>query len=165
MLQPIQISVSVNIGLSEELQGFLSSVLSREQQPTAAAAPKKAKEPKADKPAPRPMETAEEKQPQPAEVTPQPAAPRAKECTPVDVRDALERTRKRIEGEDYATNTQGESYQKWHNALTAWFKATARSLGGTKPSDLPDEESRARFIAYCDSLEITNDELPPVQAD
>lgn len=160
MLQPIQISVSVNIGLSEELQGFLSSVLSREQLPTAAAAPKKTKEPKADKPAPRPMETAEEKQPQPAEI-----APRAKECTPVDVRDALERTRKRIEGEDYATNTQGESYQKWHNALTAWFKATAHALGGTKPSDLPDDDSRARFIAYCDSLEITNDELPPVQAD
>lgn len=95
-----------------------------------------------------------------AEAAPEPAAQEAeKELTEVDVRAAMDRTRRRIEGENYKEDTNGEGYKKWHRALTGWFKATAAIYGADKPSALPDHESRAGFIADCDQVIIKNGEL------
>ncbi|WP_308394276.1 hypothetical protein [Prevotella sp.] len=82
-----------------------------------------------------------------------------KEYTEVDIRAAMDRTRKRIEGEDYKEKPDSEGYKTWHKRLTAWFKNTAALCGAEKPSALPDSESRAKFIAACDAVEIKGDEL------
>ncbi|MGM9688269.1 MAG: hypothetical protein ACI3YD_04390, partial [Alloprevotella sp.] len=79
--------------------------------------------------------------------------------TEVDVRAAMERTRKRIEGEDYRENTDGEGYRTWHRRLTGWFKGTAALLGAEKPSALADSESRRKFIEACDGVRVEGDEL------
>ena len=84
-----------------------------------------------------------------------------KEYTEVDVRAAMDRTRQRIEGEDYKQKTDSEGYKKWHRALTAWFKQTAAELGADKPSQLPTSETRANFIHQCDEVEVINDKLQP----
>lgn len=174
-MQPIQINVQVNVGLNAELYTLLSTVLNRPAQVAEQPAA-----PKPNKPAPQPKpevtnEPAEGKaeaakdtpEPQPA---PQPeAAPipepepvpqaMAKEYTVVDVRAAMDRTRKRIEGENYKENPDGEGYKKWHRQLTAWFKNTAAILGAEKPSALPDSESIEKFIQCCDAVQVKGDEL------
>ncbi|WP_299230263.1 hypothetical protein [uncultured Bacteroides sp.] len=76
------------------------------------------------------------------------------------MREAIDRTRKRIEGENYKENTDGEGYKKWHRALNGWFKNTAAVCGGVdKPSNLPDSECRERFIALCDAVYVKDNEL------
>lgn len=97
--------------------------------------------------------TAEEEEPAPA------AAPTEKIYTEVDVREAMDRTRRRIEGEDYKTNTDGELYKKWHRKLTGWFKNTAAIYGSDKPSTLPDSDSRRKFIEDCDRVHTNEDDL------
>lgn len=134
VMQPIQINVQVNIGLTSELFTLLSSVVNR------------------------PAQLAE----LPAAPEPQPQAPakeETKEYTEVDVRAAMDRTRKRIEGENYKEKTDSEGYKKWHRVLTGWFKNTAAMFGAEKPSALPDSESRAKFIACCDAVQVKGDEL------
>ena len=64
----------------------------------------------------------------------------------------MERTRKRIEGEDYKENTSSEKYKKYHRALTAEFKNLASFLGSDKPSALPSSELRETFCNQCDAL-------------
>ena len=71
----------------------------------------------------------------------------------------MDEARKRIEGEDYKTNTESEGRKKWHRALTGWFKNTAALLGADKPSELPDSESRRQFIELCAKVKVENDEL------
>ena len=66
----------------------------------------------------------------------------------------MDRTRKRIEGEDYKENTDSELYKKWHRRLTGWFKQTSAIFGAEKPS-----ESRHKFIACCDALDVEGDEF------
>lgn len=179
-MQPIQINVQVNIGLNDGLYSLLAAVINNRQteaQPAVAEPTKK--QPKAkpqaavDKPADAPKpEAATGKQaaePQPEvqtdEPTPEPAdAPKpetegAKEYTEVDVRAAMDRTRKRIEGENYKEQTDSEGYKKWHRTLTGWFKTTAAACGAEKPSALPDSESRGKFIVCCDAVRVENDEL------
>lgn len=115
-------------------------------------------QPEAAKPEPEPapvQEPAPEPQPEPQA----PAQEGAKEYTEVDVRAAMDRTRKRIEGENYKEKTDSEGYKKWHRALTGWFKNTAAMFGAEKPSALPDSESRAKFIACCDAVYVKGDEL------
>lgn len=95
-----------------------------------------------------------------AEAAPEPAAQEAeKELTEVDVRAAMDRTRRRIEGENYKEDTNSEGYKKWHRVLTGQFKAIAALHGADKPSALPDHASRAAFIAEVDELIIKNGEL------
>ncbi len=173
-MQPIQINVSVNIGVNQELYGLLSSLLNRPQVEAETAVPAQ-KRPRAarqqqveNKPAPEPVQ---EQKPEPQqEAAPVEAAaeqqapaeqpePAAKEYTEVDVREAMDRTRKRIEGENYKEQTDSEPYKKWHRRLTAFFKNTAALYGSDKPSTLPDSESRAKFIACCDAVYVKNDEL------
>lgn len=174
-MQPIQINVQVNVGLNAELYTLLSAVLNRPAQVAelpAAPKPNKpakpqpkpevANKPTEDKAAaamPEPEAPANEPQPEPTPAPePQPQNDK-KEYTEVDVRAAMDRTRKRIEGENYKEKTDSEGYKRWHRTLTGWFKNTAAMFGAEKPSALPDSESRAKFIACCDAVTVKNDEL------
>lgn len=175
-MQPIQINVQVNVGLNAELYTLLSAVLNRPAQVAelpAAPKPNKPAKPQpkpevANKPtgskaetvtdAPEPQPTPE---PEPAQA-PEPTQTEQagqKEYTEVDVRAAMDRTRRRIEGENYKEKTDSEGYKRWHRTLTGWFKNTAAMFGAEKPSALPDSESRAKFIACCDAVTVKNDEL------
>lgn len=168
-MQPIQINVQVNIGLNSELFALLTSVMNRPAQVAELPAAPRNKKPAKPQPEPKPEVTnqpdpndgqataSEEPEPTP-EPEPVPQAT-AKEYTEVDVRAAMERTRKRIEGENYKEKTDSEGYKKWHRVLTGWFKNTAAMYGAEKPSALPDSESRAKFIACCDAVQVKGDEL------
>lgn len=164
-MQPIQINVQVNVGLNDNVVTLLSALLNKGTAPATEAAPRKpaakpqtVEQPKpAEQEQPKPKaETAEQPVEQPA---PTDAAPAGKEYTEVDVRAAMDRTRKRIEGEDYKENTDSELYKKWHRRLTGWFKQTSAIFGAEKPSALTDSESRHKFIAYCDALNVEGDEF------
>lgn len=162
-MQSIQINVSVNIGVTPELNGLLSSLLSRPQVEALDATPVQ-KKPRAAKQQPvvenrQEVKTETAEAAAPAETTPVETAPENKTYAEVDVREAMDRTRKRIEGENYKENPNGELYQKWHRRLTAFFKNTAALYGSEKPSTLPDSESRYRFIACCDAVYVKDDEL------
>lgn len=157
---PIQINVSVNIGVTAELMSFLSSLMN--SRPTAEAT--QAAAPAVENPQaetieePKQEATSETK----VEAEAEPEKPVSKQeqpkgCTEVDVRAAIDRTRRRIEGENWKENPDDEGYKKWHRALTSWFKSTATAYGADKPSALPDNESRQKFISDCDSLEVTED--------
>ena len=180
-MQPIQINVQVSIGLNSELSALLMSVVNRPAQVAELPAAPRSKKPAKSQPEPKPevtnqptptdgQATAEKPEPAPEapaetaeqEPTPEPEpVPQAtaKEYTEVDVRAAMERTRKRIEGENYKEKTDSEGYKKWHRVLTGWFKNTAAMFGAEKPSALPDSESRAKFIACCDAVCVKGDEL------
>ena len=156
-MDTIKINVNVQIGVTKELFGLLSAFQHRPA-PAVAAAPAESK----------PGEAAEVEQPKPEpEAKKEEAAPKAeakkeeapanKEYTEVDVRAAMERTRKRIEGDDYKENTNGEKYKKYHRQLTANFKNIAALLGSEKPSALPSSELRETFCAQCDELVIGED--------
>lgn len=88
----------------------------------------------------------------PAEAGPAPVSPE-------DVRAAMDRARRRIEGEDYKENTAGEEYKKWHRPMTDFFKKIAREISGTtdKPSMLPDDDARRKFIAWSDAIIVNSD--------
>ena len=144
-MDPIKITVNVQIGLTDELHSFLSKLIPAA--PAIAA-------PAAKEPAAQPETKEVEPEPQPeAEVTNQEPTPEpAKEYTEVDVRAAMDRTRKRFEGEDYKDKTDSDLYKKYHRALTAQFKNMAAVLGSDKPSTLPSSELREAFIKMCDEL-------------
>lgn len=87
----------------------------------------------------------------------EPAAPaEVKAPTVADVRAAMDRCRKRIEGENYATDTKSEGYQKYHKALTAEFKRISALLGSDKPSGLAEDQRRS-FIDEANLLDIMED--------
>ena len=97
-----QLNIAVNIGVTDELKQLLTSIFTAScYAPTPIAA---------DKLVPPTIKLlSEEPQPTVAEDEPAPAAaPTEKIYTEVDVREAMDRTRRRIEGEDYKTNTDGE---------------------------------------------------------
>ena len=106
-------------------------------------------------PAPGPVpEPTDEPDPVPA---PEPVKEPEKYPAEADVRDAIDRCRRRIEGEDYDTNAQSEGRKKYHNALAAWFRQTAELIGGiNKPSKLPPEKREA-FIKECERTVILED--------
>lgn len=148
-----QLNIAVNIGVTDELKQLLTSIFTAScYAPTPIAANEVApvKLPTED---PQPVDSVATS----AEVaTEQPAE---KIYTEVDVREAMDRTRRRIEGEDYKTNTDGELYKKWHRKLTGWFKNTAAIYGSDKPSTLPDSDSRRKFIEDCDRVHTNEDDL------
>ena len=173
-MQPIQINVLVNIGMDSALLSMLSGLVTTAQtaapaaqqpqrKPKAEAKPKQVNQPAAQQPAAEAAAeaapAAEETAPASGEAKPEPMPEKPKEYTEVDIRAAMDRTRKRIEGEDYKEKPDSEGYKTWHKRLTAWFKNTAALCGAEKPSALPDSESRAKFIAACDAVEIKGDEL------
>ena len=149
IMQPIEIRINVTVGVASGLEALLGMLTMRNNQ-----APVMLREAPAPSPAPS-AETA----PEPAQ--PKPEAP-AKNGTAVsmeEVRAAMDRARKRIEGEDYKEKTTGESYKKWHRPLTDFFKKIAKEISGTtdKPSMLPDDDSRRKFIAWSDAIIINSD--------
>lgn len=178
-MQAIQIQISVTVGLTKELHGLLSEALGRQREGAGAPGPAGEGKGAEQRTAPQtwPEEaapaTAQEPQQRPEEaVLPQPqpeaAAPvsspgqegqEEKEYTVVDVRAAMDRARMRIEGADYKENPGSEAYQKWHKALTGWFKSTSAVFGAEKPSLLPDSESRRKFVECCNGLRVDGGEL------
>lgn len=159
-MDTIKINVNVQIGVTKELFGLLSAFQHRPA-PAVAAAPAESKPGEAAAPAeveqPKPEPEAKKEEAAPKAEAKKEAAPANKEYTEVDVRAAMERTRKRIEGDDYKENTNGEKYKKYHRQLTAKFKNIAALLGSEKPSALPSSELRETFCAQCDKLVIGED--------
>ena len=172
-MQPIEINVRINIGLESGLYALLVAGMNRaalkdtdrycdpkgpQGKKGGEGCPPQTNERVAETMKP---EATEAPAPEPG---PQPQAPakeetKTKEYTEVDVRAAMDRTRKRIEGEDYKENPDSEGYKKWHKTLTGWFKNTAAVLGAEKPSALPDSESRRKFIESCGAVQVKGDEL------
>lgn len=159
-MDTIKINVNVQIGVTKELFGLLSAFQHRPA-PAVAAAPAESKPGEAAAPAeveqPKPEPEAKKEEAAPKAEAKKEEAPANKEYTEVDVRAAMERTRKRIEGDDYKENTNGEKYKKYHRQLTAAFKNIAALLGSEKPSALPSSELRETFCAQCDNLVIGED--------
>lgn len=163
-MQEININVRVQIGVTDALCGLLSAFAKNAVPGVVAAqptpAPAQEKEPAEAAPV---QPAAEVQKPEATAVeavpVPEPAPEAEKELTEVDVRAAMDRTRRRIEGENYKEDTSSEGYKKWHRALTGWFKAVAALHGADKPSALPDHESRKGFIAECDQVQIKDDQL------
>lgn len=158
-MQPIQINVHVKVGLDSALSALITPLISNLQvgQPAGQkkAAAKTADEVK--------QSISEDPEPTDAELPAEDPTPArqetVKEYTEVDVREAMDRTRKRIEGKNYKEKTDSEGYKKWHRVLTAWFKNTAAVFGAEKPSALPDSESRRKFIEACDAVYVKDGEL------
>ena len=159
-MDTIKINVNVQIGVTKELFGLLSAFQHRPA-PAVSAAPAESKSGEAAAPAevkqPKPEPEAKKEEEASKAEAKKEAAPANKEYTEVDVRAAMERTRKRIEGDDYKENTNGEKYKKYHRQLTAEFKNIAALLGSEKPSALPSSELRESFCAQCDELVIGED--------
>lgn len=164
-MKEFNINVHVQIGITDALFGLLSAFAKSAPAPVAVTAQVPAETTPAP-PAPVEQTKAEVATQEPEAQAPatveeaQPAAPEPqKEFTEVDVRAAMDRTRRRIEGENYKEDTNGEGYKKWHRVLTGQFKAIAALHGADKPSALPDHASRAAFIAEVDELIIKDGEL------
>lgn len=173
-MEPIKINVNVQVGVTEELYNLLRNLLPGAK-PVAAPEPavqqQESKTDEAPQPAevinpeptpePKKEEISKEEEAAPAkEAAPEPEEPaEVKEYTEVDVRAAMERARKRIEGEDYKENTSSEKYKKYHRQLTSEFKNIAAFLGSEKPSALPTSELREAFCTQCDVLILKNGEI------
>ena len=145
----MEISINLNVlfDLTARMAKTLTALAGRQPQPAAPAValPEPAE---SDKPAP----ASDKPTPAPEPVAPAPTP--AKELTAEDVRDAIDRTRRRFEGEDYAQNTDSEAYKKYHRALNDIFKQSAMVLAGvTKPSLLPPDKI-ADFIADCEAITL-----------
>lgn len=166
-MKEFNINVHVQIGVTDALCSLLSAFVKTANVPQPAPAPAPVPEIKPVAAAPAQADPAPEVSNQPAseakvEAAPEPAPaqePEEKELTEVDVRAAMDRTRRRIEGENYKEDTSSEGYKKWHRVLTGWFKTTAAVYGAEKPSTLPDHNARKGFIAECDELHVVNGEL------
>lgn len=179
MKTDFSVHIHVDLGVTPELVALVNAVISHRQMPTVeapkpepsaseqpeAAAPAKKRGRKAataEAPAPEVEAPAEEAapEPEPEAEAEAPAEAEPKELTEQDIRDAMHRTRQRIEGENYKDETDGELYKKYHRQLTSWFKNTAALLGSDKPSALITEKGQdeaRQFIEECDRLEVLED--------
>ena len=174
MKTDFSINVQVNIGVTPEVVQLVTSILQRtppteiapatSEQPGESAATTQGKRGKGQA-KPAPDTTAEaEAAPEPAanaevaQDTTEAAPAGPKELSEQDIREAMHRTRQRIEGEDYKNNTDSEGYKKYHKQLTATFKNIAALLGSDKPSTLPADK-RELFIKQCDKLIVKDGEI------
>lgn len=179
MKTDFSVHIHVDLGVTPELVALVNAVIGHRQMPTVeapkpepsaseqpeAAAPAKKRGRKAataEAPAPEVEAPAEEAapEPEPEAEAEAPAEAEPKELTEQNIRDAMHRTRQRIEGENYKDETDGELYKKYHRQLTSWFKNTAALLGSDKPSALITEKGQdeaRQFIAECDRLEVLED--------
>ena len=180
MKTDFSVTIQVNIGVTPEVVQLVTAILTKQapaaiqapapasEQENTAAAPGTGRGRKKSDPAPAPESqepaNGEGQQADNQEAAPEPApesqeAPASqepnKELTEEDVREAMNRARCRIEGEDWKDNTDGDLYKKYHRQLNATFKNNSALLGADKPSALPADK-RADFIAECDLL-IVND--------
>lgn len=179
MKTDFSVHIHVDLGVTPELVALVNAVIGHRRMPTVeaqnpepsaseqpeAAAPAKKRGRKAETaeaPAPEVEDPAEEAapEPEPEAEAEAPAEEEPKELTEQDIRDAMHRTRQRIEGENYKDETDGELYKKYHRQLTSWFKNTAALLGSYKPSALITEKGQdeaRQFIAECERLEVLED--------
>ena len=182
MKTDFSVHIHVDLGVTPELVALVNAVIdhrpmptveapkpetSASEQPEAAAPAKKrgrkaatAEAPAPEVEAPEVEAPAEEAAPEPEAEAEAPAEAEPKELTEQDIRDAMHRTRQRIEGENYKDETDGELYKKYHRQLTSWFKNTAALLGSDKPSALITEKGQdeaRQFIEECDRLEVLED--------
>ena len=166
MKTDFSVTIQVNIGVTPEVVQLVTAILTKQapanEQENTAAAPGKGRGRKKSDPAPAPESqepaNGEGQQADNQEAAPEPAPANQepnKELTEEDVREAMNRARCRIEGEDWKDNTDGDLYKKYHRQLNATFKNISALLGADKPSALPADK-RADFIAECDLL-IVND--------
>ena len=155
-------TLNVNIGLTPQLAGFLSTLLGGCQaQPTPVELPRQEQSAIASEDTTHQVPLPEEPATVAVATTEATATDTAeeREYTEADVRAAIDRARQRIEGDDWKDNPDGEGYKKWHRALTSWFKVTAALFGADRPSELPDSRSRMNFIRCCDEVEIKDGAL------
>lgn len=160
-------TLNVNIGLTPQLAGFLSTLLGSQVQPaqvknlTAVVVPEREAIAQTTVAAAPVIESQDDATAAevPATETVTTDTAEEREYTEADVRAAIDRARCRIEGEDWKDNPDGEGYKKWHRALTSWFKVTAALFGADRPSELPDSRSRMNFIRCCDEVEIKDGAL------
>ena len=184
MKTDFSVHIHVDLGVTPELVALVNAVIdhrpmptveapkpetSASEQPEAAAPAKKRGRKAATAEAPAPEVEAPEVEAPTVEAAPEPepeaeaeapAEAEPKELTEQDIRDAMHRTRQRIEGENYKDETDGELYKKYHRQLTSWFKNTAALLGSDKPSALITEKGQdeaRQFIEECDRLEVLED--------
>lgn len=75
--------------------------------------------------------------------------------TAADIRAAMDKTRSRIEGEDWETNKDSELRKKYHSQLTQRFKNLGATFGSEKPSTLTGNDALS-FIEACGRI-IVND--------
>lgn len=151
-MQPVIFNVQITIGVSQELKALLQPMVKYMQTTPAVTAEAEEKEAaKIEQPVVDNTPTEEQ-----AAADPTPAKQPAKEYTEVDVRAAMDATRKRIEGDGWKENPNSEGYKQWHRVLTAWFKTAANACGSEKPSTLADSESRGRFIELCDTVSVND---------
>ena len=159
MMNEFCINVHVTVDVTDRLHELLSALRGAPCAPVAVAVnesvPAPAVEAAAAIEAPS---TAIDEAPAPEATAPASEATAEKEYTLVDVREAIDRTRVRIEGEDWL-NANSAGRLRWHEPLNAWFRLTAAHFGAEKPSWLPDSESRRLFIAECDRVTVEDDSL------
>lgn len=169
MKTDFSINVQVNIGVTPEVVQLVTSILQRtsptEIAPAASEQPGESADPtrgKRGKGKTKPTAETEAAAEATAEAAPEAEAPAAsaepKELTEQDIREAMHRTRQRIEGEDYKNNTDSDGYKKYHKQLTDTFKNIAALLGSDKPSTLPADQ-RESFIKQCDELVLQGGEI------
>lgn len=158
MKTDFSINVQINIGVTDEVVKLVTAILQRpavEAQPANEPTTKKTPRGRSKENEPKPeaagdcVEETHDPEPEPEAAPAEDPGP--KDLTEEDVREAMDRCRKRIEGEDYKENTAGELYKKYHKQLTATFKNISALLGSDKPSALPADK-RADFISECDLL-------------
>ena len=180
MKTDFDVHIHVDLGVTPELVALVNAIIGHRQMPTveapqpdpsaseqpqaAAPARKRGRKAAAEAPAaPEQGAVAEGEAPAESEAAPEAEAEAPaesagpKELTEQDIRDAMHRTRQRIEGENYKDETDGELYQKYHRQLTSWFKNTAALFGADKPSALEGQDNRQAFIAECDRLQVLED--------
>jgi hypothetical protein len=160
--------VHVDLGVTPALVALVNAIMGQRQmpvvqQPSASEQPEETPETVAEPEPPAEMPedpTVLEPEPEPVPVAVAVAVEEPRELTEEDIRDAMHRTRQRIEGENYKEETDSELYKKYHRQLTSVFKNIASLLGADKPSALPAEQ-RAAFIAECDELEVREGTIQP----
>lgn len=178
MKTDFDVHIHVDLGVTPELVALVNAIIGHRQMPTveapqpdpsaseqpqaAALARKRGRKATVEAPAaPEQGAVTEGEAPAEGEAAPEAEAPAEsagpKELTEQDIRDAMHRTRQRIEGENYKDETDGELYQKYHRQLTSWFKNTAALFGADKPSALEGQDNRQAFIAECDRLQVLED--------
>ena len=75
--------------------------------------------------------------------------------TAADIRAAMDKTRSRIEGEDWETNKDSELRKKYHSQLTQRFKNLGATFGSEKPSTLTGNDALS-FIEACGRIFVND---------
>lgn len=159
MKNDFSINVQVNVGVTSEVVALVTAILSHSEPSKAqteqseAKTETKTKESGEAETKPETPAKSEEPQPRP---TPSDGEAKPKELTVADVREAMHKTRQRIEGEDYKEHTDSDLYKKYHRVLNGVFKRIAALLGSDLPSQLPAEQRQA-FISECEQLKVLED--------